>query len=91
MIKRAGILLLLAVCAACHNAPERGARRDGRGAPPSGAEWMTRLDQDGDSKISRAEFDGPAEHFNQFDKNGDGFLTQDEVPSGPPEGGGPRR
>ena len=88
MIKRVGMVLLLAACAACHSPQEN---RGGRGAPPTPAELMARLDHDGDGRISKAEFDGPAEHFSQFDKNGDGFLEAAELPIGPPNRGGRRR
>ena len=59
-----------------------GERRAGR--PPSGAEWVRRLDRDGDSKVSRREFDGPAEHFTDFDRDRDGYITAREAPAGPP-------
>lgn len=53
---------------------------------PSGADFIRRLDQDGDGKVSEKEFDGPANHFSRFDRDGDGFLSQDEAPQGPPSG-----
>lgn len=56
--------------------------RGGQG--PSGADFVRRLDRDGDGKVSRQEFDGPAQHFSQFDRNQDGYLSQDEAPQGPP-------
>ena len=49
--------------------------------------FMQREDRNGDGKVSREEFRGPAEHFNRFDRNKDGLLTEDEAPQGPP----PRR
>ena len=58
-----------------------------RRKPPSAAELIQQLDKDEDGKISSAEFDGPSEHFTRFDSNKDGYLSQDEIPSGPP----PRR
>ncbi len=55
------------------------------------AGFIERLDKDGDGKVSRREFDGPSEHFGDFDKNGDGYITKDEAPTGPPPGGRPPR
>lgn len=53
---------------------------------PSAQDLINRLDKDKDGKISQSEFDGPSEHFSQFDTNGDGYLSADEIPSGPPPG-----
>ncbi|TEW56876.1 DUF1566 domain-containing protein [Psychromonas sp. RZ22] len=47
--------------------------------------FINRLDKNGDSKVSSAEFNGPVNHFKQFDKNNDGFITADEAPTGPPK------
>ena len=52
------------------------------GAPK--ADFIQRLDKDGDSKVSKSEFDGPSEHFGHFDKNGDGYIIESEAPTGPP-------
>ncbi|QBG49163.1 hypothetical protein EGM51_17830 [Verrucomicrobia bacterium S94] len=52
----------------------------------SGADFVTRLDKDGDGKVSSTEFDGPSDHFTQLDKDGDGFISSSEAPSGPPQG-----
>lgn len=49
-----------------------------------GSVFMKRADRNGDGKVSRAEFRGPAGHFDHLDKNGDGYLTEDEAPTGPP-------
>ena len=54
--------------------------------PPSAAEFIKRLDKDGDGKVSKAEFDGPDEHFTASDKNKDGYISEDEAPTGPPPG-----
>jgi hypothetical protein len=40
------------------------------------------MDQDRDGKVSRDEFTGPKARFDQLDKNGDGFLTQQEFLGG---------
>jgi hypothetical protein len=52
---------------------------------PVEGNFVSRLDTNGDGKVSRAEFDGPVDHFNRFDKNKDGFLTEDEAPRGSPQ------
>ena len=62
--------------------PRSGGAMGGRGE-----RFVHRLDQDGDGKVSRQEFDGPDSHFSRFDQDCDGYLSSDEAPSGPP----PRR
>ena len=42
--------------------------------------FVERLDSDGDGRVSRTEFDGPAGHFDLLDENGDGFLSESEAP-----------
>ena len=45
-----------------------------------GGGMMMRADTDGDGKISRAEFTAQSEaRFARMDKNGDGFITADEM------------
>lgn len=63
----------------------------GRNGGPSGADFVRRLDKNGDGKVSRSEFDGPAQHFDQLDRNHDGYLSEDEAPQGPPPQNGSRR
>lgn len=46
--------------------------------------FMRREDRNGDGKVSRDEFRGPPDHFDRFDRNKDGYLTEDEAPKGPP-------
>jgi len=58
--------------------------RGGPGQDPSGADFIQRLDRDGDGKVSKQEFDGPTRHFTQLDRNKDGYLSQAEAPQGPP-------
>ena len=48
--------------------------------------FMSREDRNGDGKVSRTEFRGPPTHFDRFDRNKDGYLTEDEAPKGPPSG-----
>ena len=62
--------------------PEVGTR-----GTPSGEDFVRRLDRNGDGKVSKSEFDGPARHFRSLDRDGDGFLGKDEAPESPP----PRR
>jgi hypothetical protein len=85
-MKRLGILLMLACVSGCYGPGSGGERDDGRGEKTSGADFVKRLDKNGDGLVSAEEFDGPAEHFTQFDANKDGFLSADEAPSGPPTG-----
>jgi len=56
------------------------------GAMPSAADFISRMDKDGDSKVSKSEFSGPEAMFSRLDKNGDGYITKDEVPQGRPSG-----
>lgn len=48
--------------------------------------FVNRLDRNGDNRVSKSEFDGPSNHFSRFDRNNDGFITEDEAPTGPPPG-----
>jgi hypothetical protein len=43
---------------------------------------IQRMDTNGDGKISKDEWRGPAEAFDQMDTNKDGFLTADELTAG---------
>ncbi|EMI53205.1 Lcl C-terminal domain-containing protein [Rhodopirellula sallentina] len=54
---------------------------------------LGRLDRDGDGALSKQEFDGPGHHFDRLDKNNDGKLRGDELPTGPANrpGNRPRR
>ena len=60
-----------------------------RGSGPGGMDrggFVQHLDANGDGKVSRSEFDGPSHHFDRFDRNHDGYLSEDEAPQGPPSG-----
>jgi hypothetical protein len=78
------------------NRPPENNRRQGTrfqqrgGRPPSGKDFVNRLDRNNDGKVSPQEFDGPPEHFSGFDRNGDGFITENEAPKGPPPNRGGR-
>lgn len=54
------------------------------GNGPGAEAFIRRLDRDRDGKVSRSEFDGPAEHFDDFDRNRDGYISAEEAPTGPP-------
>ncbi len=58
--------------------------------PGGGGGMLSRLDKDGDGKVSKEEVGGmfPAEAFDRMDRNGDGMLEASEIPT--PGGGGPR-
>lgn len=57
-----------------------------RGGKMDGSRFVQRLDKDDDGRVSRSEFDGPPQAFDHHDQNGDGYLTSDEAPQGPPPG-----
>lgn len=62
-------------------APPMDHTAPGGGRSPGGDSFIKRLDRNGDSRVSRDEFDGPPEHFDTLDKNRDGTLSADEAPS----------
>ena len=45
---------------------------------------MGMFDKDKDGKVTKEEFTGPDNVFDQFDRNGDGAIMEDEAPTGPP-------
>ncbi len=66
---------------------------DGQMMPPGGnvqrqgyfgERFVERLDRDGDGRISRSEFDGPPDRFDDHDTNSDGYISKDEIGSNPP-------
>jgi hypothetical protein len=59
-----------------------GARGDDPRAPMGAGppRFVSRLDRDGDGKVSRAEFDGPPDAFDHHDADGDGYLSEAEAP-----------
>lgn len=65
--------------------PRRESQEGGEGQRGGGgAGFVQRLDRNGDGKVSRSEFDGPKKHFSKFDRNSDGYITEDEAPTSPP-------
>jgi arylsulfatase A-like enzyme len=46
--------------------------------------FVGRFDKNGDGIISKSEFTGPSRRFDRLDKNRNGQLTGDEIPTGPP-------
>jgi Ca2+-binding EF-hand superfamily protein len=46
-----------------------------------GEDFIARFDQDGDGRVTLAEFGGPAEVFRRLDRNGDGVVTRAELSS----------
>jgi hypothetical protein len=72
--------------------PNRQGRRDSRSGgdtskrPVGASAFIRRLDRDGDGKVSRSEFDGPARGFGAFDRDNDGYISADEAPTTPPPG-----
>ena len=55
--------------------------------PGRGGGFMGMFDKDKDGKVTKKEFPGPDNIFDQFDKNGDGAIDESEAPKGPPPGG----
>ena len=47
----------------------------GPGLRPGRADFVRRLDTDGDGRVSRSEFDGPGEHFGELARDGDGYIS----------------
>jgi len=78
------VLALFAVAAFAVPAASQDRRRGG-----DPWERMKRYDTDGDGKVTRAEFKGPARMFDRFDSDGDGVVTRDEVTSRAGRGGRP--
>ena len=52
---------------------------------PSKNRFITRLDKNGDGKVSSDEFKGNSTQFNRLDKNNDGYISLEEAPTGPPK------
>jgi len=48
--------------------------------------FVSRLDKNGDGKVSITEFDGPRHAFPDLDRDGDGYISESEAPTGPPPG-----
>ncbi len=61
-----------------------------RRSPPS-FDQLLRDDSDGDGRISRSEWKGPAPIFDRLDRNSDGFITRDEPAAGAPPATPPKQ
>ena len=90
MLKRSMVLLLSLILAVMLSgsafAQPEGAKGAKKGAKKGGPGWdFVKLDdENGDGKVAEDEFSGPPSVFPNLDKNGDGFLTEAEVPKAPP-------
>ncbi len=51
------------------------------------SKFIQEFDKNGDGRVARDEFNGPARLFEQFDRNQDGFVDKAEAPVGPPPQG----
>jgi len=69
-----GLLLLMAICLVDLQAQQQ---RPG-GSTGRGGSFGRQMDANGDGKISREEFPGPKEMFDQFDKDKNNFLSEEE-------------
>lgn len=71
-----------------------GQDRSSSGSPSGGMPGGTgggnfmSMDTDGDGRVSSSEFKGPENFFSNIDKNGDGYISEDEVPTGRPNRSG---
>lgn len=61
------------------NMPQQGRGQTNIGRNQSGPIWFARMDRNLDGEISWREFLGPRETFRQLDKDGDGFIMEEET------------
>ncbi len=74
------------VLSSTQHAPQGISQRPSRRSnSPQRGQFIQRLDRNGDGRVSRSEFDGPANRFDVHDKNGDGYLSATEAPKAPPQ------
>jgi Ca2+-binding EF-hand superfamily protein len=77
----AGLLLFPVSSGFAQRGGPGGPGGGGRGGPgPCGMNFIERFDEDGDGKISQAEFPTPEKRFARLDANQDGFIEKSEMP-----------
>lgn len=77
VVLASGLLLVTSSLAAQDREGQRGRRKGGpRG--PNFHFMLRQMDHNKDGKVSKGEYSGPDQRFDEMDKNKDGFLTKDE-------------
>ena len=88
-------LLLLGACnsakktdASEYREPQSEKQGRQRGGPPDAGSTISKMDQNGDGKLSISEVEGRLkEKFGTIDSNGDGFVTKTELENARPQRG----
>ena len=74
---------LLVATSAAQDGEGQRSRRKGGPRGPNFHFMLQQMDKDKDKKVSKAEYSGPDQRFDQMDENKDGFLTKDEFAKKP--------